>query len=103
MTTPALHHGSYTPPPAGPPPKLTEGMPDPDSVETQRAAYSKSIEAQLRQETGHLAQRNAAEKKILQQAIQAQKAQLSLQLDQYLHQQAMALDQQANAEMMMLQ
>jgi len=95
--------GSYVSAPGQPPPKLTEGMPDPGSVESQKQAYSKSIEAQLRQETGQLAQRNQAQKQALAQMVQQQKAQYNLQMDQYLQQQAMAVDQQANAEMMMLQ
>jgi len=95
--------GSYVSAPGPPPPKLTEGMPDPSSVESQKLAYSKSIEAQLRQETGALAQRNQAQKQSLAQMVQQQKAQYNLQMDQYLQQQAMAVDQQANAEMMMLQ
>merc|ERR1719247_1272210 len=95
--------GSYVSAPGQPPPKLTEGMPDPSSVESQKQAYSKSIEAQLRQETGQLAQRNQAQKQALAQMVQQQKAQYNLQMDQYLQQQAMAVDQQANAEMMMLQ
>lgn len=95
--------GSYVAAPGPPPPKLTEGLPDPKSVESQKQAYSQSIEAQLRQETGALAQRNQAQKQSLAQMVQQQKAQYNLQMDQYLQQQAMAVDQQANAEMMMLQ
>lgn len=95
--------GSYVPAPGAPPPKLTEGMPDPSSVESQKNAYSKSIEAQLRQETGALAERNQKQKQSLAQMVQQQKAAYNLQMDQYLQQQAMAVDQQANAEMTMLQ
>jgi len=95
--------GSFVPAPGPPPPKLTEGMPDPSSVESQKVAYSKSIEAQLRQETGALAERNQKQKQSLAQMVQQQKAQYNLQMDQYLQQQAMAVDQQANAEMTMLQ
>lgn len=90
-------------PPRAPPGKLTEGIPDPNSVEVQKAAYSKSIEAQLKQETGLLAQRNQAQKQMLAQSVQQQKAQYNLQMDQFLQQQSMAVDQQANAEMMALQ
>jgi hypothetical protein len=100
---PVQQGGSYVPPPTGTPPKLTEGLPDPTSVERQKAAYAKSIEANLRNETGQLKQRNQEQKKQLQKAIESQNAQYSLQLDQYLQQAAMAIDQQANAEMMMLQ
>jgi len=100
---PGQNPGSYVSAPGPPPPKLTEGIPDPTSVEKQKLEYSKSIEAQLRQETGALAQRNQAQKQSLAQMVQQQKAQYNLQMDQYLQQQAMAVDQQANAEMMMLQ
>merc|ERR1719199_103073 len=65
--------GSYVSAPGQPPPKLTEGMPDPGSVESQKQAYSKSIEAQLRQETGQLAQRNQAQKQALAQMVHQQK------------------------------
>lgn len=95
--------GSYVAPPSGPPPKLTEGIPDPASVEAQKRQYEKSIEAQLKQEQSHLSQRNQAQKQMLQQQVEAQKAQYNLQMDQYLRQQAMAIDQQGNAEMIQLQ
>merc|ERR1719313_1124098 len=36
--------GSYVAAPGAPPPKLTEGMPDPSSVESQKQSYSKAIE-----------------------------------------------------------
>merc|ERR1719440_1444440 len=103
MMMPGQQMGSYVPAPGPPPPRLTEGYPDPASVESQKKAYSKSIEAQLKQETGILAQRNQATKQMLAQTVQAQKAQYNPQMDQYLQQQAMAVDQQATAEMMMLQ
>jgi hypothetical protein len=97
--------GSYvpSPPPAGPPPKLTEGIPDPASVEAQKRQYEKSIEAQLKQEQTHLNQRNQAQKQLLQQHVEAQKAQYNLQMDQYLRQQAMEIDQQGNVELIQLQ
>lgn len=98
-----MQSGSFVAAPGMPPPKLTDGMPDPSSVESQKNAYSKKIEASLRHETSMLAQRNQAQKQSLAQMVQSQKAQYNLQMDQYLQQQAMAVDQQANAEMMMLQ
>jgi hypothetical protein len=35
-----------------PPPKLTEGMPDLDSIKRQKAAYEQQIESELKRQAG---------------------------------------------------
>lgn len=86
-----------------PPQKLTEGFPDPASVEKQKAAYEKGLEKQLKENSDMVSKRSEAEKEqLLQQAAQ-QKAAFNLQLQTQLQQQWRALDEQTNAQMLALQ
>jgi len=82
---------------------LTEGMPDPASVEQQKAAYARSLDAQLKERSEAVAKRSQMEKEMLRQQAAQQKAQFNLQIDQQLQATAMALDEQTNAQMLALQ
>jgi hypothetical protein len=91
-------------PPAGQPPappqKLTEGFPDPASVEQQKAQYAASLEAQLKAQSEELTKQSDIEKKLLAEQAAAAKAHFNLQVDTALQQQARALDEQTNAAML---
>jgi len=89
--------------PPVPPQRLTEGMPDPSSVEQQKVAYAKSLEVQLDQGTRMLEQQNQVQKQALRQAAEMQREQYNMQVDQQLKAQEMSVDQQANYQLMGLQ
>jgi hypothetical protein len=83
-----------------PPLKLTEGFPDPVSVEQQKLQYAASLEARLKSQTDELTKQSDLEKKILAEQAAAAKAHFNLQVDTALQQQARALDEQTNAAML---
>merc|ERR1719221_1694408 len=75
----------------------TANIPDPDSIDKQRAAYHKSIDAQLNQQQ---AQR---EKQMAMKGSELEKAQAYVAVDQYAQQYGRALDEQTLSEMMRFQ
>lgn len=87
----------------GPPQKLTEGFPDPASVEKQKAAYAKGLEQQLKANSEVVNKRSEAEKEALMKQAAASKAAFNLQIETQLQAQARALDEQTNAQMLALQ
>ncbi|CAE8616934.1 unnamed protein product [Polarella glacialis] len=89
--------------PPVPPQKLTEGIPDPHSIDQQKKAYAKSLDAQLEQGTRMLEQQNEVQKQALVQAADMKKQQYFMQVDQQLKAQEMSVDQQANYQLMGLQ
>merc|ERR1719162_2496634 len=86
-----------------PPQKLTDGFPDPVAVEQQKVAYAKSLEQQLKAQSEEVAKRSDSEKQALVQQAAQSKAHFNLQIDTALQQQARALDEQTNAQMLALQ
>ncbi|CAE7727349.1 unnamed protein product [Symbiodinium sp. CCMP2456] len=85
------------------PPRLTEGIPDPQAVEQQKHAYEKSLDAQLDQGIKMIEQQNEVKKQALRQEAEMKKEQYFLQVDQQLKAQEMSVDQQANYQLMGLQ
>mmetsp|Transcript_98677 Transcript_98677/g.220822 ORF Transcript_98677/g.220822 Transcript_98677/m.220822 type:complete len:491 (+) Transcript_98677:2-1474(+) len=88
-------------PPA--PQSLTAGIPDPESVEKQKAAYSKGLDDQLRHGTDVLAQQLKQQSEYLFAVGDQQKRQYDLQVDQQIKVQEMELQQQHNQQLLMLQ
>merc|ERR1712224_1098956 len=66
------------------PQKLTDGMPDVNSIEKQKAAYALSLEQQLAEGIRVLNEQNKQRKEYLKQVAEQQKAQFNLQVDQQL-------------------
>merc|ERR1711879_449457 len=75
----------------------------PTSIEHQKAAYARSLDAQLEQGTKMLEQQNEVQKQALRQAAEQQKLQYSAQVEQQLKAQEMSVDQQASYQLMGLQ
>lgn len=86
-----------------PPRRLTEGLPCPQSIEKQKQAYLKTLDAQLHQGTQAIVEQTRVKKEMLTQAVQSQKKQYKLQIEQRLRLQEMEVDQQLNTQVMGLQ
>merc|ERR1719226_409985 len=77
--------GAMVQQPIGPPakpPSLTAGMPDPQAVEQQKAAYNRSLEEQSQQGEELLKMQQKQQVDYIYQAAEEQKRQLMLQIDQ---------------------
>jgi hypothetical protein len=78
-------------------------MVDPESVEKQRQAFSEALAENLEKASQEIAQQVQAEKQELAQKAALEKANYEVMMDQFVQQQALALDQQTNFEIMRLQ
>merc|ERR1719336_1829480 len=68
---------------------LTQGFPDPESIEEQKVAYSKSLDMQFEQGSKSLQMQNDERKRLLHQAAEQRKQTLILQVDQQMRMQEM--------------
>jgi len=89
--------------PAGPPQKLTAGIPDPMSIEQQKLAYSRAIDLELQKEAQQVQARAQAEKQMLMKRSQGEKAQTYLTIDQYAQYGNMYVDDMTLSEVAYLQ
>eukprot|EP00930_Biecheleria_cincta_P032867 TRINITY_DN22774_c0_g1_i1.p1 TRINITY_DN22774_c0_g1~~TRINITY_DN22774_c0_g1_i1.p1 ORF type:complete len:504 (-),score=77.66 TRINITY_DN22774_c0_g1_i1:268-1779(-) len=85
------------------PPTLTEGIPDPASIEQQKANYAKALEDQLKQGTEVLEQQLKQQSEVLFQMGDQRKRQYALQVDKEIKQKEMELAQQHNEQLLLLQ
>lgn len=85
------------------PEKLTQGLPEPAQIESQRAAYMKSLDEQLKRGAEVLNQQLKQQQEYLVRQGETQKRQFGLQVDQNIKQQEMELVQQHNHQLLMLQ
>merc|ERR1719284_163954 len=75
----------------GPPQSLTAGLPDPASVERQKAGYLRTLEEQEKQSTVVLDQQRKQQLEYIQQQADQQRKQLYMEIDQQVKHQEMAL------------
>jgi len=85
------------------PRRLTDGLPDPETIERQKQTYLKSLDAQLQQGMRAIVEQTKVKKEMLSQAVESQKKQYKLQIEQRLRIQEMEVDQQLNTHVMGLQ
>jgi len=79
---------------------LTRGIPDPTAIESQREAYSRSLEHQLERGNLSLQEQHKVRKQQLYNAAQQRKQALLLQVEQQMRLEEMALDEQTNQAML---
>mmetsp|Transcript_80637 Transcript_80637/g.179120 ORF Transcript_80637/g.179120 Transcript_80637/m.179120 type:complete len:510 (-) Transcript_80637:168-1697(-) len=85
------------------PQSLTQGMPDPESIESQKAAYNRSLEEQAKHGEDMLKAQKQQQTDYIYQAAEAQKKQLISQIDQQAKQQELQLSQKYSQQVMSLQ
>jgi len=78
-------------------------MVDPDSVEQQRQGYAKALASNLEKASQEIAKQVQGQKQELAQRAALEKANYEVMMDQFIQQQALAMDQQTNLEIMRLQ
>lgn len=103
VALPNLVEAPRTAPPASLPPKLTENLPDPASVDRQKLQHAKGILEQLQSETAVLTQQNQVRKAMLAQFGAKQKAQHAAQVDSNLQRECMEVEQRGNQKLLQLQ
>lgn len=91
------------PPPPQEPHRLTAGLPDPEAISTQKAAYHVSLEDQMKQGETLLMQQQKDQLENIRQAAEQQKTQFLEQLESQVKQQEMQLQQQYSKQMTDLQ
>jgi len=99
---------SYVPPlqqPMGAPSSvnLTEGIPDPDSIEQQKRAYERGLDAELEQTRKLAEEQLKQQKNAIKQAAEQQLAMYKAQMEQSIKQQELSLDHQWQQQQMELQ
>jgi hypothetical protein len=85
------------------PTDLTQGIPNPAVIQSQKDGYAKALEKQYQDGASAIAQEVKVRKEMIQEQSKQQKAQYSLQVQSQLQAQNLLLDQQMNSQMMMLQ
>lgn len=85
-----------------PPQKLTEGLPDLNSIAIQKDAYLRALEEQERQALAQLDEQRAHQVEHLRMQGEEQKRAYALQVDQQIQHHDLALTQQHSEQMMML-
>lgn len=85
------------------PPQLTAGLPDPGQIDTQRSAYMKSLDEQLKHGADVLNQQLKQQQDYLLKMGDQQKRQFGLQVDQNNKNRELELVQQHNHQLLMLQ
>eukprot|EP00747_Dinoflagellata_sp_TGD_P181708 gnl/TRDRNA2_/TRDRNA2_35633_c0_seq1.p1 gnl/TRDRNA2_/TRDRNA2_35633_c0~~gnl/TRDRNA2_/TRDRNA2_35633_c0_seq1.p1 ORF type:complete len:330 (-),score=73.21 gnl/TRDRNA2_/TRDRNA2_35633_c0_seq1:349-1194(-) len=86
-----------------PPPSQTAGIPDPVSIDKQKAQYARSLEDQLKAGQDSLAKQHKQHVDYLYAVGEQQKKQYALQIDQQIKQQEMQLIKQYNQQLLVLQ
>jgi len=81
-------------PPVAPPVSLTQGMPDPATVQRQKEGYVRTLDDQLRKGAVQLDTEHKQQRDLMHQAAEGQKKQFGMQIDQQVKMQEMDLDQQ---------
>lgn len=98
---------SYVPPVGAPPGaagvNLTEGIPDPDSIEQQKRAYERGLDAELKQTRKLAEEQLKQQKNAIKQAAEQQLAMYKAQVEQSIKQQELSLDHQWQQQQMELQ
>lgn len=84
------------------PPRITSGLPDPDSISKQRAAYLKALGEQEQQAIEVLEQQRAQQVQLLRAQGDQQKKKFFLEVDQQVSQNDIVLTQQHGEQMMIL-
>jgi hypothetical protein len=77
------------------PMKLTEGIPDPQSIEAQKKAYSAALDKQLKEAADTVAKETAIEKQMVEFKIKKDIAMHDLAVDEQLTEQLALVDEQA--------
>lgn len=95
--------GSYAPAQVVAPRRLTDGMPSPDSIETQKRAYARSLDEEQEQQMKAVADRVGKQKAILRLQAEQQLAMYKTQVDQYVRQQELSLEQELQRQQMEIQ
>jgi hypothetical protein len=85
------------------PAKLTENIPDPTAIESQKAAYSKGLDEQLRQGASILNQQLKQQMDQLHQLADEQKKKYFVQVDHEIKSQELGLVQQFKEQLLMVQ
>merc|ERR1719337_191844 len=86
-----------------PPQPLTTGMPDPNAIQKQKAAYAKMLDDQLKQGTDVLNSQLKYQKEYLAAQAEQQKQTFLMQLDQQVKQTDFQLQQQYTQQLASLQ
>lgn len=82
------------------PRRLTDGLPDPCTIERWKLAHKRSLDSQLEQGTIAVVEQTKVKKEMLTQAFESQKKQYNLQVEQRLRMQEMVCDQQLHKQVM---
>jgi len=82
---------------------LTEGIPDPDSIEQQKRAYERGLDAELEQTRKLAEEQLKQQKNAIKQAAEQQLAMYKAQVEQSIKQQELSLDHQWQQQQMELQ
>jgi len=90
-------------PPPQAPQVLTAGIPDPNAIESQKAAYTKGLDEQLRQGAAILNQQLKQQMDQLHQLGQQQKEKYFVQVDHEIKSQELGLVQQFKEQLLMVQ
>merc|ERR1719174_2248503 len=90
-------------PPPQPPARLTEGLPDPNAIESQKSAYTKGLDDQLRQGAAILNQQLKQQMDQLHQLGEQQKQKYFVQVDHEIKSQELGLVQQFKEQLLMVQ
>jgi len=85
------------------PQALTQGLPDPKQIESQRGAYMKGLDSQLKEGADVLNQQLKQQQEYLLRMGDQQKRQYGLQVDQDIKAKELELVQQHNHQLLMLQ
>merc|ERR1719287_251659 len=80
------------------PANFLEGIPDPKTIEQQRAGYEQGLQKQYTDGAAAIKQETALKIKMLQDQAQAQKEQYKLQVESQLQGQNLMQDQQMNSQ-----
>lgn len=79
--------------PPSPPQRLTEGMPDPTTIETQKAAYHSNLESEMSKAEELLVKQQKDQTEYIRQAAEVQKKQMMNQIEQQAKEQELILSQ----------
>merc|ERR1719310_1849981 len=90
-------------PPPNPPQRLTQGIPDPSAIESQKAAYSKGLDDQLRQGAAILNQQLKQQMDQLHALGDQQKKKYFVQVDHEIKSQELGLMQQFKEQLILVQ
>merc|ERR1719197_2107285 len=91
------------PPPPQAPQRLTQGIPDPNAIEQQKAAYSKGLDEQLRQGAAILNQQLKQQMDQLHALGDEQKKKYFVQVDHEIKSQELGLVQQFKEQLLLVQ